>query len=332
MRPKVKSSLFLLTLAGLGACQDPVNPAPSPTPPEPQDPIAALNADRERLVPLHAKLGPPKPNDWLARYHEPGQTFAEYLNCNPALPRGARRTIYIQPLGDFTEPQRKIVELSAEFMSRYFNLPVKIRADVPLSEIPARARRVHPTWGDPQILSTHVLDHVLRPRLPDDAAAMIAFTASDLWPGEGWNFVFGQASLRDRVGVWSIYRNGDPETEFRICLRRTLKTATHETGHMFSIQHCTAYECNMCGSNHREESDRHPLWLCPECVAKVVWATEDRLVPRYKRLAEFCEAHGLEREAAFYTNSARALVAQRRSPFLRYADGAPIQPHHPKPQ
>ena len=26
--------------------------------------------------------------------------------------------------------------------------------------------------------------------------AVLALTTSDLWPGEGWNFVFGQASLR----------------------------------------------------------------------------------------------------------------------------------------
>ncbi len=91
---------------------------------------------------------------------------------------------------------------------------------------------------------------------------MIALTTSDLWPGKGWNFVFGQARLRERVGVWSLYRNGDPdesEGAFRLCLLRTIKTATHETGHMFSLRHCTKYECNMCESNNSEESDRSPM-------------------------------------------------------------------------
>jgi hypothetical protein len=27
---------------------------------------------------------------------------------------------------------------------------------------------------------------------PADALAYLALTASDLWPGEGWNFVFGR--------------------------------------------------------------------------------------------------------------------------------------------
>ena len=39
---------------------------------------------------------------------------------------------------------------------------------------------------------------------------MISFTSTDLWPGEDWNFVFGQASFEKPVGVWSLHRLGDP--------------------------------------------------------------------------------------------------------------------------
>ena len=259
----------------------------SADPPE----VMRLHAVMENLVPLHALLGKPQPGDWLVDHPEPGQTFAEYFASKPVMPQGKRNVIYIQPVGDFTGTQRKIVTLTADFMGRYFNRTVKVQKDLPLSVIAGKARRKHPTWGMDQILTTYVLDDVLKPRLPDDAAASIAFTASDLWPGEGWNFVFGQASLRDRVGVWSIYRNGRPDVDadaFRLCLRRTLKTATHETGHMFSIQHCTKYECNMCDSNNREESDRRPLEVCPECVAKICWATAADPAERFRKLAAFC--------------------------------------------
>jgi len=277
-----------------------------------EDPARAerLIAVMEKLRPLHKKPRKPGPHDWLAQHREPGQTFQEYLHCRPVTPRGKRRAMYVQPLGEFTKTQRRIVTLTADFMGRYFNLPVKIEKDLPLSIVPARARRVHPTWGDKQILSTYVLDEVLRPKLPGDAAACIAFTTSDLWPGPGWNFVFGQASLRDRVGVWSVYRNGDPdkdEAAFRLCLLRTMKTATHEIGHMFSMRHCTKYECNMCGSNHREESDRRPIALCPECMAKVCWATRSDPITRYGKLAGFCKEHGLKPQAEFYEKSINAL-------------------------
>jgi archaemetzincin len=222
----------------------------------------------------------------------------------------------VQPLGEFTPKQREIIELSAEYVGLYFSRPVKILETLPLATIPGRARRTHPEWGVKQILTTYVLDEVLKPRLPKDAAAYIAFTASDLWPGRGWNFVFGQASLRDRVGVWSITRNGDPaesDESFRLCLRRTLKTATHESGHMFSILHCIAYECNMCGANHRAESDRHPLYLCPECHAKVCWATNAEPVARLRRLAKFCRKNGLARERDYFEKAATRLSTPSRT-------------------
>ncbi len=262
------------------------------------------------LKPIHTPLGKPNPGDWLDQHDEPGQTFQEYLRARPVTPTGKRTAIYVQPLGEFAAEQREIVELSAEYLGLYFSRPVKILATMPPSTIPASARRTHPQWKVKQILTTYVLDQVLKPRLPKDAAVYIAFTASDLWPGRGWNFVFGQASLRDRVGVWSIARNGDPtesDESFRLCLRRTLKTATHETGRMFSIQHCTAYECNMCGSNHRAESDRLPLYLCPECHAKVCWATNAEPIARLRRLADFSRRHGLKHELSYFVKAIERL-------------------------
>jgi archaemetzincin len=151
--------------------------------------------------------------------------------------------------------------------------------------------------------------------MPDDAIVYIAFTSSDLWPGRGWNFVFGQASIRWGVGVWSIYRKGDPdatEREYHKCLLRTIQTGTHETGHMFGMLHCTAWECNMNGSNSLEESDRRPLALCPECVAKLCWCTGAEPKARFRALADLSRKCGLEREAAFYEKSLKALEAAER--------------------
>ncbi len=272
----------------------------------------SLRNAMEKLRPLHTKLGKPRPGDWLDQHREPGQTFSEYTASDPVLPTKDRRTIYVQPLGEFSETQRRIITLTADFTGRYFSLPVQITAELSMSVIPDQARRVHPSWGDKQIFTGYVLRNVLLPRLPKDAVAYIAFTPSDLWPGKGWNFVFGQASLKDRVGVWSIYRNGDPEAGpegHRLCLLRTMKTATHELGHMFGMLHCTAYECNMCGSNHREEADRRPIACCPECVAKIWWATGANPVERYRKLAEFCEQHDFKAEQAFYRKSLQALEA-----------------------
>lgn len=298
---------LLLTSAGLSllvSCALGTEPASNKPLP---DPFA-------KLVPLHKRMGKPAPGDWLAAHPEPGQSYEEYIADGPVKPDKKRRVIYVQLLGDFTSTQRKIVVKTAEYMQAYFNLPVQMREPLPLSVVPAKARRKHPAWGMDQILSTYVLHDVLAPRLPDDAVAYIAFTSSDLWPGEGWNFVFGQASLSERVGVWSIYRYGDPDASkeaYQLCLLRTLKVGSHETGHMFSMRHCIAYQCNMNGSNHMVEADRCPSWLCPECLAKLCWATDTDPAKHLQSLAAFCKESGLREEQAFYEKSLAALRGKR---------------------
>ena len=267
---------------------------------------SAADKTIDQLSPLHKRLEAPEPGDWLAEHEETGQTFEKYVSIRPVTPTGRRSTIYVQPLGPFTDDQRKIIGLSAEYLGLYFNRTVKVLEDLPLTVIPGDARRQHPITEVEQVLTTYILQDVLKPRLPDDAATYIAFTASDLWPSEGWNFVYGYAMFRERVGVWSIHRNGDPsenDDAFRLCLLRTLKTAMHEIGHTFSMAHCTAWQCNMNGRNHLEESDRSPLWLCPECHAKIIWATNASARGRFVRLKTFCQEHGLADQMSYFTKA-----------------------------
>jgi archaemetzincin len=155
-------------------------------------------------------------------------------------------------------------------------------------------------------LTGYILHDVLEPERPVDALAYLALTSSDLWPGRGWNFVFGEASLGQRIGVWSIYRNGDPETELPVCLRRTLSTASHETGHILGMAHCTAYLCLMNGSNHQAEKDRRPMHLWPVCLRKLCWNLQVEPIPYLKRLEALCRQNGLG--AAWYEMAIVALT------------------------
>src|SRR5438094_796984 len=209
-----------------------------------------------KLLPLADPLPAPRPGDWLAEHDEPGQTFAEYRDARPVSRSDTLATIYLCFVGDFDEAQRRVLDLTRQYLALFFDCPVKVNRHVPLALVPEEARRTHPTWGDPQVLTGYVLHELLEPERPADALAYVALTASDLWPGKGWNFVFGEANLRQRTGVWSIYRNGDPgqgEAAFGLCLRRTLATSSHELGHVLTIYHCTAFRCWMNGSNHQEE-------------------------------------------------------------------------------
>lgn len=269
---------------------------------------AALPKELQPLVPLHKPLGPTQSGDWLRSHAETPQNYKQFVAAGPVRATKERRTIWVQPLGEFNAKQRKIVELSAEFLGIYCQLPVQTAREWPESVVPEKARRVNPLQQHPQIQSIYILDDLLKPRVPQDAAALIAFTTTDLWPGEGWNFVFGQASLADRVGVWSVYRFGDPtanEEVFRMVLRRTLKIAAHETGHMFSLPHCVYFECCMNGSNNMPEADRQPLSLCPQCLAKLCYATGADPKERFRKLIEFAAKHKLEEERVLWERSLR---------------------------
>lgn len=251
--------------------------------------------------------GEPKPDEWLANNVENGQTFAEYLKDDPTLPTGERRTIYVQPLGKFNDSERNVINAAAEFLEKFYNLPVKVLPDKKYAEpLPPKNFRVHPQWKTRQINAGYVLNEVLLPTLPTDAAALIAFTDRDLYPSADMNFVFGQASLENRVGVWSLYRL-DNLTDAENFLKRTLKIAAHETGHIFSMRHCTKYECVMSGTNHLGETDSRPLDACPECMAKICWLSDCNARQRYQNLADFCRKHDLKKEEAEFRKKAAAV-------------------------
>ncbi len=292
--------LALAMAAVLGSCAQP---------PEDLDEMQRLI---RTLEPLHQRLGEPRAGDWLAQVDEPGQSYAEYRKAGAIRrPIGKRNVIYVQPLGELSAKNKEIIERTAAFMEIYFDSPVKLRQPMSLAKIPEFAERPQRGFGK-QLRATWVMYDVLLHNLPKDAAAYLALTPRDLWSGApDSNFVFGQADLSRRVAVWSLARNGDPEKDYTKCLRRSIKTATHETGHMFSIQHCIKWQCNMCGSMSREESDRYPIGLCPECLAKVCWACTAKPADRFERLVEICQDYGLVAEREFFQRSLAAVTAAK---------------------
>lgn len=281
---------------------------------KPNDQERAFKEPTDKIKPLHQPKRKPGPRDWLASHDEPGQTFEQYVDSKPNRPNGIRTTIYLQPIGEFDDAHDELIAETADLLARFYKLPTKVLIPLGLEVIPENARRVHPSWGDRQILTTYVLDKLLKPRCPADAVALLALTTSDLWPGKGWNFVFGQASLRERVGLWSLYRYGNPQgsaeerQQFR---RRVFKVAIHETGHMLGIKHCIAYECLMNGSNHLAEMDARPMWFCPKDARKVWWACKADPLKRYRSLAEFAEKHSLNDEAKFWRESLDQLTGKQ---------------------
>ena len=242
----------------------------------------------------------PQPGSWQYEQKEPGQTFSQYKAGRPAVATAKRNVIYVQILGRMSDSQKAVVEKTVEYLGLFYGLKTQTLPPLDASVVPISARRIHP-MGQRQFNATYICEKVLLPRCPEDAAAYIAFTADDLFPAPDWNFCFGYALYKQRVGVWSLARNGNPDDldEAKTVLRRTLRIASHEVGHMFSMRHCIAYKCNMNGVNSLEEADVTPLYLCPECLRKLIFATKVDCAVRWRKLEKFYSENGLDDEAAF---------------------------------
>merc|ERR1719473_2305445 len=123
----------------------------------------------------------------------------------------------------------------------------------------------------------------------------------DIYPGDDWNFVYGQAKPLERVGVFSFARHSPlfddgvhaTDASGRVSprqrgawLRACLRTMAHETGHLFSILHCVYFDCLMNGNNGPGESAGRSSFLCPICWRKL-WRALDDMPGRGSPLARY---------------------------------------------
>ena len=169
-----------------------------------------------------------------------------------------------------------------------------------------------------QILTRDVL-RSLQGRLPKDGFCLLGITMEDLYPHPSWNFVFGEASLSERVGVYSFarydpafYRQPRGPGSESALLRRSAKVLTHETAHMFGLTHCIYFKCVMNGSNHLRESDARPTHLCPVCLRKLQWSVGFDVVKRYEELSKFYQHAGFDDEAAWITRRLQTIRGDAR--------------------
>ncbi len=254
----------------------------------------------------------PGPHDWLAHHKEPGQTYNEYIKSRPAKPNKIRHIIYLQPIGKFPEEQSPSLKMLKEFGEAYFAIDFKILPALALNDHNFTTR-INNFTGKRQILTGDILD-LLKRNIPSDAYCVLAITMADLYPDLTWNFVFGQASLRERVGVFSFARYdpafyGDARTEdyAKILLLRSCKVLAHETGHMFGLYHCIYYKCCMNGSNHLKESDSRPIHLCPVCLRKLYYSIGFDITNRYRELSRFYGKVAFENNAWWIENRLKSI-------------------------
>jgi len=255
----------------------------------------------------------PKPGDWLAEHREVGQTFDDFVRAEPTKPDALRDKIFLQPLGQFPEGRSVSLETLKGYGSGFFAMDVKVLLPLAIGGSQLTTR-INPFSRNRQVFTPDIL-MFLRSRLPSDAFCLLAITMEDLYPDPSWNFVFGQASLRDRVGVFSFARY-DPrfygeergKDYQEILVRRTCKVLAHEIGHMFSLQHCIFFRCVMNGSNHLQESDARPLSLCPVCLRKLQFSIGFDVVDRYHKLLDFYQRAGIDPETRWVANRLKKIA------------------------
>ena len=233
------------------------------------------------------RLREPRPGDWLYSFREPGQTLEEYARSRPVRKTAGRETLHLQPFGDLAAHQREMLAPVREHTALFFDTRV---ATLPVRSVNRRWHNRLRGQYDADVIVRH-----LAGRVPRRSLGLFGLMGSDLY-GLGLNYVFGEALLTERAGIYSLARYG---RQREALLRRSLKLSAHEIGHMFGLKHCVFYECVMNGVNSLPEMDRSPLHLCPVCLAKLRWNLKLDPVKRYRRLGAFYRRVGLAAEARF---------------------------------
>lgn len=244
----------------------------------------------------------PGPRDWLARYPEGGQTFSEFIRSEPNLLDDQRRLIYLQPIGDFATEFAPSLDKLREFTEAYFTLETKLlpTLTIPVDQVTTRVRE---GTERPQWLAADILK-ILEPQLPPDAYCLVGVTLTDLYSLSTTTYVFGQATIKNRTGVFSFarfdpafYDEPRPADVETLILRRSCHTLAHEICHIFGMQHCIYFKCPVNGSNNLDESDSRPMQLCPVCLRKLHSTIGFDPVERDRRLIDVYQQLGFVNEA-----------------------------------
>ena len=107
------------------------------------------------------------------------------------------------------------------------------------------------------------------------------YTAMDAYPKD-----LESMTLEAYAGLW---------------LGRFCRTASHELGHCFGMDHCMYYACVMQGTASVAEDMRQPPYMCPVDLTKLLYTTGATVEEHHQALLRYCSRFKDQHGALFWT-------------------------------
>lgn len=265
----------------------------------------------------YVKLAEPIEGEWLYKnYQEQGQTVEQYIQNSYNYVSDSKKKIYIMPILDHSIKSDININKIIEYISVFFQLETVLLDKIDINYLKHKYKNskinLSKLIKDNQY-DTNTIMQILQYELPTDAFCLLGITNVDLY-SKGCNFVFGEAAYYSRIGVTSYCRFDstfyekylseddlpeDEKDEFNkifdndILINRIFKLVTHEILHMFSMEHCIWYNCNLCGISGIIELDKYTHQLCPICINKLYIANKFDVNKRTIELNNFYQQNNI---------------------------------------
>jgi archaemetzincin len=240
---------------------------------------------------FYNEISIPEDGDWLWDHKETPQSFKTYTQGMLNKPDKYKNIVYIQNLDQNMEGSFLTLEMFEHIktlMEIYYpSITCKLSEDKSNFESLKVESRQNYYY---QYNAGKALEELPKIK-PKDGLFIVGLTSFDIYPREGWNYVFGIASKTRGCGVFSFKRfyeelKGELKgnaLESQIT-RLAGKIMLHEVGHLFGLPHCVYYSCKMNGCNNLKESLRTPFELCPMCLRKINFNLDFDIKERFVNL------------------------------------------------
>ncbi|MFN3198316.1 MAG: tetratricopeptide repeat protein [Bradymonadia bacterium] len=258
---------------------------------------------------------------------------------------GSQPVYYVRAMGPVAESH---THFACEVIREVFNIKCFVMPAFPLM---GRAYDLDRNQYDADQLIDGLFDGI-----PDNAVGLMGLTNADLFENGSGRFVFGLASVVDRVGVVSLARyrghwwdNPSDPVRFHELM---YKVVVHEVGHTLGIQeHCPDTRCAMREDRTLEDLVESPSRLCHRCRSRVkqgLRQTPGSAASHYLRGHSMLNRgrvkaaiHHFERAVQLFPNDARfqndlgvayLKKGDRARALLSFREAARLNPQFPNPR